>query len=319
MSPAGEIATASPFHEGEQRLQDITGVREVAEQRGRLMIRDHMPDQHRTFFEQLPFVLAGGLDATGQPWATVWAGPPGFMRSPDPHRLHIGVRTLPGDPLAASWHEGSPIGLLGIEPHTRRRNRMNGTVRHLADGVVEVGVRQSFGNCPKYIRPRKAVWRGHAAGQAQVTQQSARLSAEALRLIAGSDTFFIASASAGAGQPGQARGDGVDVSHRGGEPGFVHVTTTADATELTVPDYAGNWMFNTLGNILVQPRVGLVFIDVARGDVLWLAGQAWVDLDPQAAAAFEGAQRLLRVRIEQGCLSHGVLPLTWEMPPVAQA
>lgn len=309
----------SPFHEGEQHLQELTGVREALEPRGRAFIRDHMPDQHRAFFGQLPFVLAGGLDAEGQPWATVWAGPPGFMRSPDPGRLDIQARSLPGDPLAAAWHEGAPIGLLGIEPHTRRRNRMNGTVARMDDGVFQVAVRQSFGNCPKYIRQRKAVWRGEGQGEARVLAQGAVLDDAARRLVASSDTFFIASASVAAGRSDQARSDGVDVSHRGGEPGFVQVADTAGATELTVPDYVGNFMFNTLGNILVRPRVGLLFMDVARGDVLWLAGQGRVDLDPRAAAAFEGAQRLLRVRIERGWYAPGVMPMAWEAPEAPAA
>lgn len=307
----------SPFHEGEQCLQSLTGVQEAMEQRGRAMIRDHMPDQHRRFFEQLPFVLAGGLDAQRQPWATVWSGLPGFMQSPDPHRLDIRVRHLPGDPLAAEWQAGSAIGLLGIEPHTRRRNRMNGTVvRADADGF-DVAVRQSFGNCPKYIHPRQVRWTGAASAHAAVEPVGAQLQGAALRMVSAADTFFIASSSPAAGEPGQGRGDGVDVSHRGGPAGFVHVAETAEGSVLTVPDYVGNFLFNTLGNILRQPRVGLLFMDVARGDVLWLAGLGEVDLDPQAAAAFEGAQRLLRVRIERGWLGCGVMPLAWDTQPVS--
>ncbi|MFZ5525471.1 MAG: pyridoxamine 5'-phosphate oxidase family protein [Pseudomonadota bacterium] len=302
--------TDNPFHEGEEHLQALAGVREALASRGRAFIRDHMPDQHRSFFAQLTFVIAGGLDGSGQPWATVWAGPSGFMQSPDPRRLGIQARSLPGDPMAAHWHEGSPVGLLGIEPHTRRRNRMNGTLVRADSGAFEVDVRQSFGNCPKYIRPRRAEW-GQAHGDASVSAVGPRLQGRARELVSAADTFFIASASSGAGQADQARSDGVDVSHRGGDPGFIHLEDTADGTELTVPDYVGNFMFNTLGNILVRPGVGLLFIDVVGGDVLWLAGQGRVDLDPQAAALFEGAQRLLRVRITHGCLARGVLPLRW--------
>lgn len=308
----------SPFHAGECALQEVTGVREALEQRGRAFIRDHMPDQHRRFFEQLSFVLAGGLDAGGQPWATVLAGAPGFMQSPDPRRLDIHAQAVQGDPLAQAWHEGAPIGLLGIEPHTRRRNRMNGTVVQREGSLMGVSVRQSFGNCPKYIRPRKAVWHGDGVNEPQVRAQGASLDDAALRLIAASDTFFIASASPGAGRPGEARSDGVDVSHRGGEPGFVHIAATAQGTRLTVPDYVGNFMFNTLGNILVEPRVGLLFMDVASGDVLWLAGKGEVDLDPQASAAFEGAQRLLHVQIGHGWLARQALPLGWEAPELPQ-
>ena len=310
-------AIDSPFHEGELCLQSLVGVREAMEQRGRAMIRDHMPDQHRRFFEQLPFVLAGGLDAQRQPWATVWAGLPGFMQSPDPQRLDIQVQHLPGDPLAAHWQEGSGIGLLGMEPHTRRRNRMNGTVQRMAGDVLEVAVRQSFGNCPKYIHPRQVQATGADLAAAELQPVGAHLQGDALRIVSAADTFFIASASPAAGEPGQARGDGVDVSHRGGPSGFVHVAHTEEGSVLTVPDYVGNFLFNTLGNIMRQPRVGLLFMDVARGDVLWLAGRGEVDLDPQAAASFAGAQRLLRVRIDRGTLARAVMPLVWDEAPAA--
>jgi predicted pyridoxine 5'-phosphate oxidase superfamily flavin-nucleotide-binding protein len=307
------MADDNPFHKGEEQLKALSGVREAMASRGRAFIRDHMPDQHRSFFAQLPFVIAGGLDGAGQPWATVWAGEPGFMQSPDPRTLDIQARSLPGDPLAAHWHEGSPVGLLGIEPHTRRRNRMNGTLRRADHGAFEVEVRQSFGNCPKYIRPRRAEW-AQTLGDATVSALGPWLQGRARELVSLADTFFIASASSGAGRADQVRSDGVDVSHRGGESGFIHLQDVADGTELTVPDYVGNFMFNTLGNVLVRPGVGLLFLDVVGGDVLWLAGHGRVDLDPQAAALFNGAQRLLRVRITQGCLARGVSPLLWDGP-----
>ena len=310
------VAPGSPFHEGEQRLQTLTGLRDRMEQVGQTVIRPFMPDQHRDFFAQLPFVLVGGLDAGRQPWATVWAGAPGFMHSPDPRHLHLQPCQLRGDPLAAHWQAGGAIGLLGIEPHTRRRNRMNGTLLLApgAGGALEavVQVRQSFGNCPKYIQPRQASWRPPALAATLPQPETAILSDRAREIITQADTFFIASASAQAGLAAQARADGVDVSHRGGPPGFVAIDPpSTEGTRLTVPDYAGNFMFNTLGNILVEPRVGLLFLDMARSDVLWLAGRAHVDLDSPDQDRHEGAQRLLRIQPTQGWLAERALPLAW--------
>ena len=73
----------SPFHEGEQDIQQRLGVRDQIEGVGQRFIRDHLPDQHREFYEQLPMVLIGSVDKTGQPWASLLTGSPGFMRSPD--------------------------------------------------------------------------------------------------------------------------------------------------------------------------------------------------------------------------------------------
>jgi predicted pyridoxine 5'-phosphate oxidase superfamily flavin-nucleotide-binding protein len=289
---------APVFHAGERALQARAGVDQRMAQIGPRVIRDFMPEQHRAFFGQLPFVIAGTVDAQGQPWASVLAGPPGFLRSPHPQRLDIKARPLPGDPLEATLAEGAPIGLLGLEPHTRRRNRMNGIVHEVKDSGFSVEVSQSFGNCPKYIQAREPLYLAPAAGAVPVVYESLQLDDAARRLITGADTFFIATAYAG----------GVDVSHRGGRPGFVRVA--ADGT-LTVPDYAGNYFFNTLGNIAVNPRAGLLFIDVEKGDLLYLAVAASIIWDGPELREFDGAQRLLRMQLLSMRRIEGALPLRW--------
>lgn len=113
-----------------------------------------MPDQHRKFFAEQPFMVFGGVDAHGQPWATVRAGMRGFVSSPDAQTLRIEGGALPGDPLADSWQKGSMIGGLGLQPQTRRRNRINGMVTSADGAALTLEVRQSFGNCNKYIQSR---------------------------------------------------------------------------------------------------------------------------------------------------------------------
>lgn len=124
---------SATFHEGERAVQERVGVRDRLAQLGPRVIRDFMPDQHREFFGQLPFVIAGTVDSNGQPWASVLAAPQGFIRSPDPQQLLLQARPLPADPLQDTLANGAAIGLLGIEPHTRRRNRLNGVVQGLSD------------------------------------------------------------------------------------------------------------------------------------------------------------------------------------------
>jgi predicted pyridoxine 5'-phosphate oxidase superfamily flavin-nucleotide-binding protein len=302
---------AAPFHAGERALQARAGAREFMAVAGPRVIRDFMPDQHRAFFAQLPFVLVGSLDADGQPWASVLAAPPGFAHSPDATHLRIDALPAPGDPLAGQLVTGASLGLLGIEPHTRRRNRMNGRVE-AADGTgFTVAVQQSFGNCPKYIQAREPLFAQDSGASAAPAERRDGLDAAARRLIARADTLFIASAlppQAWAGDAASPAAQGVDVSHRGGRPGFVRVS--ADGT-LTVPDFVGNRFFNTLGNLAVHPRAGLLFVDFETGELLHLAASAEIVWDGPEVAAFEGAERLLRLRVDTLLRRPGALPLRW--------
>ncbi len=308
---------AATFHEGERAVQARVGVQERMAQLGPRAIRDFMPDQHREFFEQLPFVIAGTVDSSGQPWASVLAAAPGFMDSPDPRQLVLRAQALPADPLRDTLANGAPIGLLGIEPHTRRRNRLNGVVQGLSDAGFLVQVSQSFGNCPKYIQAREPVYVDGLLPSPPVVHRAAQLDEAARRLIEAADTLFIATAYAGdRDQAGPA--GGVDVSHRGGKPGFVRVE--ADGT-LTLPDFLGNFFFNTLGNIAVNPRAGLLFIDFANGDLLYLAVTAEIVWQGPELQAFAGAQRLLRFRLLSMRRVEAALPLRWgpaELSPVLE-
>lgn len=310
---------ADTFHAGERAVQARVGavVRERLAQMGPRVIRDFMPDQHREFFQQLPFVLAGTVDADGQPWASVLAAPPGFIRSPDDRHLQVHAAPLAGDPLQHTLVNGADIGLLGIEPHTRRRNRMNGVVKNPSASGFEVELSQSFGNCPKYIQAREPVFVDVPA-TTPVVHESAGLDAAARRMVSQADTFFIATAYAGEREATGAAG-GVDVSHRGGKPGFVRVD---DDGTLTVPDFLGNFFFNTLGNLTVNPRAGLLFIDFDSGDLLYVAVTAVIVWDGSELQAFEGAQRLLKLNVVSSRRVQAALPLRWgaaELSPVLAA
>ncbi|NIF42263.1 2Fe-2S iron-sulfur cluster binding domain-containing protein [Burkholderia sp. Tr-862] len=305
--PGWELDVA-PFHAGELAVQQRAGVTEAAGAAGRRGIRRFMPDQHRTFFAQLPFFVLGGVDAHGQPWATLRVGMPGFVTAPDARTLHIDGDALPGDPLAGAWLPGAPLGGLGIEFATRRRNRVNGVVRAVDGGALTIAVEQSFGNCAKYIQGRTPTFEareGNASGEADVSD---RLSDADRALLAQADTFFVASANTSA-DAGAARG--ADVSHRGGMPGFVRVD---DARTLTTPDFSGNRFFNTLGNLQHDPRAGLLFIDFDSGDVLYVAARAEIVWDGPLVASFDGAQRVVRFHVREVRRMRGVLPFRWSVP-----
>ena len=298
----------SPFHRGEIALQATAGVAGRMEQLGQKVIRDFMPDQHRDFFAQLPFVVLGAVDDAGDAWATLFAGRPGFMQSPDPQTLEFAVAPDPHDPAAAGFEQGAAVGLLGIELHTRRRNRMNGRVHIGDDGRVAVKVEHAFGNCPQYIQLREshlvrdpeddaAMPRPRELDPADPRVQAA---------IADADTFFVAS------YVDDETGRHVDVSHRGGKRGFVRVN--ADSS-LTIPDFSGNLHFNTLGNFLLNPRAGLVFPDFESGGLLQLTGEAEIILDSPEIETFEGAERLWTFRPRRAVLREAALPLRFVLRP----
>ncbi|MFM0322028.1 2Fe-2S iron-sulfur cluster-binding protein [Caballeronia glebae] len=301
-----QVATPSPWHRGEIAIQKAFGVDERMDGVGRRVVRDYMPDQHRQFFAQLPFIVAGAVDERGDAWATLLAAHPGFMHTRDSKTLSMSRARDPHDPADAGMSDGASIGLLGIEMHTRRRNRLNGVIhRDGANLGFDVAVEQSFGNCPQYIQLRDFEFVRDPAVPSPVEPLALdALSPRARAMIAGADTFFVASYFD--------REDGhrqVDVSHRGGKPGFVRLS---DDGALTIPDFAGNLFFNTLGNILVNGRAGLVFADFETGDLLQLAGDAEVLLDSPETAAFQGAERLWRFTPRRVLYRAQALPLRWK-------
>ena len=302
---------SSPFHAGERAVQERLGVRARIERGGRRMIRDSMPEEHREFFELLPFLLVGSLDGAGRPWASLLSGSPGFVTSPHPRSLMVLSTPALGDPLSQHLRAGAPLGVLGIELETRRRNRANGRVVWSSERGFELFVEQSFGNCKQYIHPRsrgepRPVGSG-VSGQPPAVG-GARLSARAVELLSGCDTAFLATASANVGEGGR---EGVDVSHRGGPPGFLQIDAGGPRTRITLPDYAGNNMFNSFGNIEVNPRAGLVGIDFSSGDLLSLTGAARVLWDSPDLADFPGAGRLLEVEVDAHVLLPAALADVW--------
>ena len=305
-----------PFHAGEIALQTASGMRERMAAVGSRAIRDHMPDQHRELFEKLPTLFVGALDDEGQPWATVLHGPPGFVRSPDSSALRMSTYPARDDPARVALRVGAPVGLLGIEPHTRRRNRANGWIATAEDDAWSVRVHQSFGNCPKYIHAREPRACPERTPEPAVREER-RLSDDARALIASSDTMFIASTSADRLVPNQLlteAGAGVDVSHRGGRVGFVDIVREEQGDELRIPDYAGNSMFDTLGNLLVWPLAGLLFLDFTHGHVLQLAARASLRTDEAELQRFPNALRVLTLAVRGGWLRRAAVPLAWTAP-----
>ncbi|XUR32170.1 FAD-binding oxidoreductase (plasmid) [Rhizobium leguminosarum bv. trifolii] len=290
------------WHEGETLIQEKLGVKERMASVGQRVIRDYMPDQHRDFYAQLPFIVLGSVDPTGDAWATFVEGQPGFMSSPSPVVLDILANRDPSDPASEGLADGLPIGLLGIEMHTRRRNRMNGFVSTI-DGGFRVDVDQSFGNCPRYIQLRDFAFerQPEAPFQGEVEELPV-LDDPARAIIQEADAFFVAS------YVDREDRRQVDVSHRGGNAGFARV---GDDGVLKIPDFDGNLFFATLGNILLNGKAGLLFVDFATGDMLQMTGKAEVLFDSPEIVAFQGAERFWTFKPTRIVRRRNALALRW--------
>ncbi|CUH52126.1 FAD-binding oxidoreductase [Shimia marina] len=293
-----------PFHTGELKAQQRAGAGNVAEWAAPY-IRDHMPDQHRTFYQDQPFLVAASSDADGHIWTTIIEGQDGFIQSPDAQTLLLNAELSRHDPLAQSLSEHADIGVVGIELATRRRNRLSGRAKKTAQGL-EVKIRQSFGNCPQYISARDW-WRAPQNNEG-APHHTPHLNADQIARIAVADTLFIGSGQRGAQEHAS---NGFDASHRGGAPGFTRVV---GPSHLRIPDYSGNNFFNTIGNILKNPKIGLLFVDFATGGLLHVTGRAKIDWSPDDTWGSD-VLRIIDVRIDQVIDRPSALTLRWSEQP----
>ena len=308
MNERTQSRAEATWHDGERTLQTTVGMRERMEDRGRIVLRDHMPDQHRQFFAERNQLFLALLDEAGWPWPTLVEGDVGFIHSPHPRQLVVSAELPPLDPASSGMREGAPVGTLGIEFESRRRNRLNGTIGLLPGGAgFSIQVTQSFGNCPKYIQARniaQIIDRNETATNPR-PDYATSLSAGDVKMIEASDTFFISSRSR---SPGASREQGLDISHRGGRRGFVVVESP---TRLMFPDYQGNFFFNTLGNLQVDARCGLLFLDFDGGATLQLVGRGTMLVDAAVYAHWPGALRAVSLEIHRVVRTSSRSRYTW--------
>lgn len=277
---------ASIYHPGEIAVQARAGSRELSKRVGK-SIRSVMPPIAREFLLKQRMVAVGSVDANGRVWASLLTGPPGFLRADDEQTVWIEATPVAGDPLGPSIQGGAPMGLSVVEFSTRRRAQVTGHVEALRPGGLSVRITEIHSNCPKYIQARQIEADPTAAAAVRRLHRGETLTEAQERWITLADTFFIASFHPEGG---------ADVAHRGGKPGFVKALAPG---VLIFPDYAGNRMFHTLGNITENPSAGLLFIDFERGATLQMTGTASVIWESERVEAFAGAERLVEFRIEE--------------------
>ncbi len=291
---------ATPFHDGELSIQRQAGVQHMASRVGR-GIRDSLPPDLTEFLREQFLAGVASIDNDGHVWASVLIGAPGFLNPLDSQTVQIDAKPLNGDPLAHNLSDGKPLGLLAINFAERQRMRLNGKVQYSAAGVLQLTLEQVFGNCPKYIQSRQPDAILNAANASVAAQRRSLLSAGQQQRIGQADTFFIASAHPESG---------VDSSHRGGNPGFIHILSDR---LLEFPDYSGNMMFNTLGNLALNPDAGLVFIDFEHGGTLQLSGHAVIHWDKAHKAAFPGAERVIAYQVREVVEIAQAIPMHFQL------
>ncbi|HET8625091.1 MAG TPA: pyridoxamine 5'-phosphate oxidase family protein [Gemmatimonadales bacterium] len=258
------------YHPGEREAQARAGVAAAAARLEGLPKAD-IPPAARDFVAAQTLAIVASTAPDGRIWASPLVGAAGFLAA-DAHTLTVHSRSAAGDPLPANVRHDPVVGLLVIDPAGRRRMRLNGRARLRPSGDLEISAEQVYANCPKYIRRREPDL--VAVAENGAPRHTASLSEWARALIARADTLYVAT---------RHPDGGADASHRGGEPGFVQLASGVDGVELLrIPDYAGNNMFNTIGNLLVEPRAGLLIPDFEAGAVLMLSGAAQVRWSPDA-------------------------------------
>lgn len=251
------------YHSGEKLVQQLAGEELIAQRNGRI-IGSSIVRGAINFIEKLPMVMVSSTDAEQQVWISAIIGDFGFIQVPNPNTILLNlnlVRSSKSDIFFKNIDANHRIGTLFIELSTRRRYRVNGSIKK-EDNILSLQVEEAYANCPKYIQQRVSSLPDSFHKTIAECTTGQQLSTHQLDWIKTADTFFVGSKS---------NSGRLDGSHRGGNPGFVELV---DGNKLKIPDYQGNSMYNTLGNIMENSKVGLLFIDFETGDLLQLTGKA---------------------------------------------
>jgi predicted pyridoxine 5'-phosphate oxidase superfamily flavin-nucleotide-binding protein len=286
----GGMNETNPFHEGELRAQKLAGETAEGASNG-AMIGDKLMIGALRFMRAQKMAILSSRDALGRRWASMLLGAAGFMDPSDRKTVAIAIDAAGNDPSDVLWENlqgDGHVGMLVVDLQTRQRLRVNGRA-HFVDSGLTIDVEQSYVNCPKYITRREfEVAQPARVDPKSVPLQGRKLGKAQTALLKATDILFLAT-----GHPER----GADASHRGGNPGFVEVM---NEKTLRIPDYSGNSLFNTLGNLLVDAHFGMLVPDFRGGRMLQLTGMArvnWSEMDPEHCSG--GTGRFVEFQIEE--------------------
>ena len=259
-----------PFHEGERRVQQRVGEVQEAD-RNSPMISAHIPAGAIPFLHQQSLLILAVLDE-GALWCLPVAGKAGWMSATrDSIYLDLEQTIGPVDKrILRAAEDRQLVGGVVLDFATRRRLRVNGRLERGSEKLMVLTIAEAYPNCPKYITQRALAWSKDAPTPSLLEGES--LTQEQRDAFERTDIFFIAT---------QHPERGLDASHRGGNPGFV---TSPSERTIRFPDYAGNSLFNTLGNLEVDPRVSILLPDFSNGRAFVITGTASVSYEDQGHA-----------------------------------
>ncbi|KAI2472793.1 hypothetical protein F4781DRAFT_290241 [Annulohypoxylon bovei var. microspora] len=215
------------------------------------------------------------------------------------------------DDLVVGPEDGMIISGLSIDLETRDRVKLAGrmvagSVTRTRPGVVDLQmvfqVEESLGNCPKYLNMKQIV--PHTPKPRLVSEGTGiPLPRDAIDVIQKADLFFIASKHGSSS---------MDANHRGGAPGFVRVLRNEDeehgGLSIVYPEYSGNRLYQTLGNLQQDPYAGLVFPDFDTGDVVYVTGRTTILVGEKATDVMPRAKLVVKVDVSEARFVRSGLP-----------
>ncbi|KAK3900759.1 hypothetical protein C8A05DRAFT_45458 [Staphylotrichum tortipilum] len=267
-----------------------------------------------------PLLAIATMDDQGRPWTSIWGGERGFARPVAPNIL--GIQSLVNkahDPVVQAFltgaaeegtfaqpEGGKPMSALSIDLDTRDRVKLGGKILvtslaprgdTVSDAQIAMRVDESLGNCPKYLN--KKTIRAHVPSP-ELVSSTLPLPPSALSLISKADLFFLSST----------HGTNMDTNHRGGPPGFIRVVSNSpDGVVLAYPEYSGNQLYQTLGNLHTNPLAGLAIPDLSTSSILHLTGSATLLTGTEAAAFMPRAPvAVVKITVTSAILVHNALP-----------
>ncbi|KAL1966972.1 hypothetical protein VTN77DRAFT_3716 [Rasamsonia byssochlamydoides] len=304
---AGEIL----WHDGEKEMHNLLRVPE----RENPSVPCLSPGAGH-LLAKAPLLALGAIDQHGRPWSTIWGGEEGFAR-PIAQSI-IGIRALVDrvydpvlDILLGKSSDGEVVKAegqrkmvsgLAFDLEHRKRVKLFGkmvagslaesdneqTSKDLGRGQVQlvVKIEESLGNCPKYMNKKHIV---PALPEPKLISDSPQLPQLAIDLLDCADCFFLSSSH---------QDVDMDTNIRGGSPGFVRVLSNdPSGAVLVYPEYSGNRLYQTLGNLRTNPRAGYIFPDFQTGDALYLTGRTEILVGKDADAILPRSNLAVKVTV----------------------
>lgn len=263
------------FHQGQLAVQKITGQEDLANMRIP-MIDSCLHAQSQGFIEHQILAFLGTEDSNGALWLSLIVGERGFISVPSLHEIKFNLDKIhsPKEDIFFENIKTKPtVGLLFHDAARRARYRAWGRVNE-KDGYLSFGIKMGYPSCPKHIQREHIEVSNTSTDLSPQYENGTMLGELEKAWILNAHTFFIST---------QTPNGDVESSHRGGDPGFIEIL---DNGTIRVPDYHGNSMFSTLGNLYENPKAALLFIDYEKGKTLQLSGLAELQFEQNSKEDF---------------------------------